>query len=313
MRLFVAVTDNDWFALHSSATWVDEVNFWRPSPEVTFKALSPGELLLFKLHAPENFVVGGGFFTRFLQLPVNMAWDVFGEANGVRSLAEMRARIGHYRHRSIGPDENPTIGCILLGEPFFWARELWIPAPADFKLNTVQGKGYDSESGIGRELWLAVAERISIARPVKLDPESATVAAIESHGYGKPQVVLPRLGQGLFRVLLTDVYERRCAITGERTLPVLDAAHIKPYPVVQRHELPNGLLMRSDLHRLFDNGYLTVHPTERRVLVSKRIREEFENGREYYALEGEPIREPREELFRPTFENLEYHATQVFR
>lgn len=313
MRLFVAVTDNDWFALHASASRVDEVNFWRPTPEATFRALGPGELLLFKLHAPENYIVGGGFFTRFLQLPVNMAWDVFGQANGVSSLDEMRARIGHYRHKAIWPGENPTVGCILLGEPFFWERQLWIPAPADFKLNTVQGKGYDSEKGAGRDLWLAVSERLSIAPREMLQPESATVAAIESQGYGKPHIVLPRLGQGLFRVLLTNVYERRCAITGERTLPVLDAAHIKPFPLVQRHELPNGLLLRSDLHRLFDGGYLTFHPAERRVLVSKRIREEFENGRDYYRLEGTAIREPREQMFRPTFENLEYHATQVFR
>lgn len=45
---------------------VEEVNFWRPSPDTPFKALRPNELLLFKLHAPDNFVAGGGFFTRFL-------------------------------------------------------------------------------------------------------------------------------------------------------------------------------------------------------------------------------------------------------
>ena len=313
MRLFVAVTDNAWFALHYSSERVEEVNFWRPSPEAGFRVLSAGELLLFKLHAPENYIVGGGFFTRFLQLPVNMAWDVFGETNGVRSLNEMRTRIAHYRHKPIHPEENPSVGCIMLAEPFFWDRSLWIPSPADFRLNTVQGKGYDSETGTGRELWLAVSERLALSKPERLQPDTATVAAIQSHGFGKPQVVLPRLGQGLFRVLLTDTYERRCALTAERTLPVLDATHIKPYSVTQRHELPNGLLMRSDLHRLFDDGYLTVHPSERRLLVSKRIKEEFDNGREYYRLEGTPIREPREQMFRPTVENLEYHATQVFR
>jgi putative restriction endonuclease len=40
--------------------------------------------------------------------------------------------------------------------------------------------------------------------------------------------VQPRLGQGAFRLLVTDAYQRRCAVTGERTLPVLDAAHIRP-------------------------------------------------------------------------------------
>lgn len=93
MRLFAAVTDNDWFALHASRDHVEELNFWRPSPEAGFKALRPAELLLFKLHAPMNFIAGGGCFVRFHQLPVNLAWETFGEANGVRSLEEMRRRL----------------------------------------------------------------------------------------------------------------------------------------------------------------------------------------------------------------------------
>jgi putative restriction endonuclease len=96
-------------------------------------------------------------------------------------------------------------------------------------------------------------------------------------------------------------------------LPVLDAAHIKPYTVVQRHEISNGLLLRSDLHRLFDEGYLTIDPSERRVVVSKRIREEFENGKDYYRLEGSRIREPIEAWARPSAENLEFHAHFMFR
>jgi putative restriction endonuclease len=93
----------------------------------------------------------------------------------------------------------------------------------------------------------------------------------------------------------------------------LDAAHITPYSISKRHELSNGLLMRSDLHRLFDGGYLTVDPAERKVVVSNRIRQEFENGKEYYRLEGQVIREPRDSKMRPLSENLEYHAYNVFR
>jgi putative restriction endonuclease len=115
MRLYVAVTDKDWFALHASKPEVEEVNFWRPSPDATFKALQPGEVLLFKLHSPDNFIAGGGFFTRFLQLPVNLVWETFGEANGVRSQSEMRQRIAYYRRTPIAANENPTIGCIMTG------------------------------------------------------------------------------------------------------------------------------------------------------------------------------------------------------
>ena len=139
------------------------------------------------------------------------------------------------------------------------------------------------------------------------------MAAIKSHGFGKPQIVLPRLGQGSFRIVVTEAYERRCALTGERTLPALDAAHIKPYSVLQKHEVSNGLLMRSDLHRLFDEGYITVNPVDRRILISKRIREEFENGKEYYRLHGQAVRDPVQTAYRPLSGNLEYHSQNVFR
>src|SRR5579863_3155154 len=134
MNFFVAVTDYDWFQLHASKPRVDEVNFWRPSPDVSFKALSPNEVMLFKLHSPRNYIVGGGFFTRFLHLPISLAWEAFGEGNGVGSLVEMRDRIAKYRRAPIGQEDNPTIGCILLAEPFLFPESEWIPVPSDFSL-----------------------------------------------------------------------------------------------------------------------------------------------------------------------------------
>ena len=129
MRLLVAVTDNDWFALHASKTVVDEVNFWRPSPEATFKVLRPGELLLFKLRSPNDAIAGGGFYTRFLQMPINLAWETFGAANGVESLPEFRSRIARIRNIPMQSTDNPNVGCVMLAEPFFWSKSEWIPRP----------------------------------------------------------------------------------------------------------------------------------------------------------------------------------------
>jgi putative restriction endonuclease len=307
MNFFVAVTDYDWFLLHASKPSVEEVNFWRPSSTAAFKALSTGEMLLFKLHAPRNFIVGGGFFTRFVQLPISLAWEAFGEGNGVRSLSEMRERIARYRRSPIGAMENPSVGCILLAEPFFFSEANWIPIPSDFSLNIVQGKGYSSQDGnTGEAIWREVTDRLSIDLNANLNPGPATTAAVESR-YGQPMLVRPRLGQGAFRLIVTDVYERRCTITGERTLPVLEAAHIKPYGSGGPHQPENGLLLRSDLHTLFDQGYLTVDAQELKVVVSGRIREEFENGRDYYQLHGKSIRLPREVSTSPSREYLTFH------
>jgi putative restriction endonuclease len=308
MNFFVGVTDYDWFKLHASKSSVDEVNFWRPSSEATFKALKTGELFLFKLHSPRNFIVGGGFFTRFDLLPLSLAWEAFGESNGVRSLQQMRDRIAKYRRTSIAPRENPAIGCILLAEPFFFSEAQWIPVPSDFSLNIVQGKGYDSsDASTGTELWTAVTERLQMSVSEESDPGPATVAAVEGARYGEPLLVRPPLGQGTFRVMVTDAYERRCAITGERTLPVLQAAHIKPYSLGGPHDPENGLLLRSDLHTLFDQRYVTIDAKELKVIVSPRIREEFENGRDYYQLHGKAIRLPRDANSSPSREYLTFH------
>jgi len=310
VNFYLGITDYDWFRLHASKDSVDEVNFWRPSSSANFKVLQWGEPFLFKLHAPRNYIVGGGFFTKFLPLPISLAWDTFGEGNGARSLEEVRRRIAKYRRESIGPNDDPVIGCILLEEPFFFDEPDWIPSPPDFAGPIVSGKSYDMESGTGQMLWREVSARLAEAKVRNVGP--ATSAATQSR-FGKPSSVLPRLGQGSFRVLVADAYQRRCAMTGERTFPVLEAAHIYRYSLGGGHDLSNGLLLRSDLHKLFDRGYITVDPSAKKIVVSKRIREEFENGRDYYALHGRALAQPANPIATPSTEHLSYHVENIFK
>jgi putative restriction endonuclease len=72
---------------------VDEVNFWRPSPKPYLKDLQVGAPFLFRLHAPQSAIAGGGFFLRFLVLPLSRAWDAFREANGAWSFDQFRRMI----------------------------------------------------------------------------------------------------------------------------------------------------------------------------------------------------------------------------
>jgi putative restriction endonuclease len=94
---------------------------------------------------------------------------------------------------------------------------------------------------------------------------------------------------------------------------VLEAAHIRPYANGGEHSLSNGLLLRSDLHRLFDKGYLTIDPDNTTIEVSRRLKDEFDNGEEYYRLRGQSIRMPEDPRAAPARENLLYHAQHVFR
>jgi putative restriction endonuclease len=306
MRFRIGVTDNDWFRFLRERPLLDEVNFWQPSGGRRFRALSPGELLLFKLHAPENFIVGGGVFAHFSRVGHRTAWEWFGEANGVPSLEVMRRRIGKYRRQQISPFEEVEIGCIMLSQPFFWPERDWIPIPEDFALNIVQGKTYDTGDEIGKRLWDEVQLR---RQGMVLGEASPSPWAAEM--YGPPRLVRPRLGQGTFRSLVTDIYARRCAVTGEKALPVLEAGHIRPVSEGGQHEASNGLLLRSDLHRLFDRGYVTVTPRGE-FRVSGRLKTDFENGEPYYPLEGKTVQLPPDEMDRPSAELLEWHSDAVF-
>ena len=110
MKFWVGVTDNEWFNFLSKLS-PDEVNFWQPSGNFAFEAIKTGELFLFKLHSPLNYITGGGFFVRYSRIPLSMAWEAFGEKNGVASFEILRAKIMKYRG---GYEPDPLIGCIKL-------------------------------------------------------------------------------------------------------------------------------------------------------------------------------------------------------
>ena len=134
----------------------------------------------------------------------------------------------------------------------------------------------------------------------------------ESERFGSPVLVRPRLGQGTFRVAVTGAYHRACAVTGEHSLPALEAAHIRPYGKGGEHEVSNGLLLRSDVHRLFDRGYVTVTP-EHRILVSPRLKSDYENGKSYYPFDGKPlVVRPDGGADQPDADCLDWHNTHVF-
>jgi putative restriction endonuclease len=125
-------------------------------------------------------------------------------------------------------------------------------------------------------------------------------------------LVRRRLHQGAFRLIVADIYEHRCAVTGERTLPVLEAAHIMPVSRGGQHRPDNGLLLRSDIHTLFDLGYVTV-TKKAEFKVSSSLTSEWQNGKVYYALQSAKIRLPSDTENRPSGEFLEWHNDTVFR
>jgi putative restriction endonuclease len=73
----------------------------------------------------------------------------------------------------------------------------------------------------------------------------------------------------------------------------------------------NGLLLRADLHRLFEQGYVSITP-DNRLEVSERLRADYNNGKTYYPLRGTSVTMPKIERERPNLELLRWHHETVF-
>ncbi|MYA78155.1 MAG: HNH endonuclease, partial [Gemmatimonadetes bacterium] len=267
---------------------------------------------------PHNVIVGGGVFAYANEMPCSLAWEAFGEANGASTLQEMRDRISHYRNSDPNDLGDFRIGCRILTQPFFFEESEFITVPSSWSPNIVSFKTFSTNDSEGRELWDAVNGRLVFRQATSMPTDPAGIVAEptdlvtgQAH-YGKPQLVKPRLGQGAFRTLVTDLYDRRCAVTRERTLPALDAAHIKPFSKGGVHEATNGLLLRKDIHGLFDYGYVTVTP-DLHFEVSGKVREEFENGRDYYAMHGKQIVVPKKVADQPDTEVLSWHNEKIYK
>lgn len=311
MKFYLGVTDNNWYNFLSQQNRED-VNFWQPGGNATFKVLTSGSPFLFKLKSPLNAIGGIGFFSSHTFLPISIAWDAFGKGNGCNSIQNLQKMILQYRQDKINP--NPTIGCIVLTNPIFFKKEDWIAVPEDWSTSIVQGKSYSTDTEIGQSLWARVEQLLQKYLYQVPDEEKSQLILEEPEAmYGKSVLTKVRLGQGAFRVLVTDAYNRKCAVSGEKTLPVLEAAHIKPYAESGPHFISNALLLRSDLHKLFDAGYLTITP-ELKVEVSKRIKEEYENGTEYYRFHGGNLYNlPNRLKDKPETRFIEWHNENIYK
>jgi putative restriction endonuclease len=304
VRGYVANTDYEWYRYLSAQGELPEVNFWQPSGGRTFRAVEAGSPFFFKLKRPHYAIAGFGFYTRHSILPAWLAWEAFEQANGAADFATMRERIERLRRaRATDVRGDYPIGCLMIAEPVFFDSSDWVEAPSDFHRNIQQGATYDLTRGEGKRVWDECLGRARGRRAVDLMEDARR--------YGTPTTVRPRLGQGIFRISVTDAYGRACAVTGEHSLPALEAAHIRPYSEGGEHRVSNGLLLRSDIHRLFDKGYVTVSP-DRRFLVSRRLKEDFDNGRSYFPFDRRLIGVPPDAAERPDPALLEWHGSERF-
>jgi len=312
MKFYLGVTDNNWFK-YLSRIKPEDINFWQPGGTVKFKVITQGAPFLFKLKSPLNAIGGVGFFSSHTFLPLSIAWDTFGNRNGTANFSDFKKSILNYRKDK--QNKNPQIGCIVLTNPIFFEEEDWIETPKSWSKSIVQGKSYSTEDQDGAQLWKKIELLLEkyLVNKYEYNLNQLHIEEPSSPMYGKSILSKVRLGQGAFRVLITDAYEKRCSISGEKTLPVLEAAHIKPYSESGPHLISNGILLRSDLHKLFDHGYITV-TKKYKIEISKKIKEEFQNGKDYYKYHGNELMIlPKKVIDRPHEQFVEWHNENIYK
>lgn len=327
---YIANTDKNWFDFLTSIAALDaggrrtipEANFWFPnaqSPHV--KALSAGTPVFFRLKKPNYAVAGVGFFAAYHMLTIDDAWGAFGVGNGDASYGQFARRILSYRTgRKTVANESESdhfeldrpLACMILRGVEFWAQDKWIPwgEAQGFAAPIVTGKFENDamraarlEASIGSVGEIRAAEFAGAFRLVDAD----------GRRWREQSAQAVREGQSSFRLRLLDVYGSQCAITGEHTLPVLDAAHIQPYLGRASNHIQNGIVLTKEFHTLFDKGYVTVTP-DLRVRISERLKRDFSNGRRYYPYDGQPLAKlPDDAVAHPSRDALDWHARHVFR
>jgi putative restriction endonuclease len=277
------------------------------------KELRPGEPVFFRLKSPIESVAGYGFFAHFTVLDLIEAWNTFGAKNGDPDLLLFLSRIGRYRRLDLHDPTVPRtkLGCTILRDAVFWPRERWLAwgEAQGWARNIVRGK---TEHDAARATRLIGEIQLDSLR----EPEEF-VEHFELVDADERAIVLartrPRAGQGSFRTRLLDAYGRRCAITGEKTEPVLQAAHVQPYLGPRSNHMQNGLVLTQEFHTLFDQGYVTVTP-DYRVRVSPALRERWSNGKRYYEYDGRSLLHlPDAHAERPSSKALEWHGRRIFQ
>ncbi len=143
---------------------------------------------------------------------------------------------------------------------------------------------------------IQLSER-ELARLQAFDPDNGKT--------GRNQVIeniLRRRGHPAFRQQLLAAYEYRCAITNSNALDTLEATYILPYRGKFTHDPSNGLLLRSDLHTLFDLGKLAVDTRTMTAVMADNLLDS-----NYRVLAGRPLRFPSSAELRPSTEALDLH------
>jgi hypothetical protein len=145
-------------------------------------------------------------------------------------------------------------------------------------------------------------EIASALDPTAADDEPFNPANATDARDAVERAIKVRRGQQFFRSSLLRAYTQSCAITGCKVLAVLEAAHITPYLGPETNHITNGILLRSDLHTLWDSHLVYINPKTFHVVVHSSLR-----SSEYGSFHNRPCNSPKREDRKPSILALKQH------
>lgn len=125
-------------------------------------------------------------------------------------------------------------------------------------------RGYLRDENLGK-VMVARPPGAYARRYRNRQPQKPSLSVEQRFGPTQVQIeaaLRAREGQAKFRADLLQIFGHRCAVSGCTMTEILEAAHIQPYSEGQDHRLSNGLILRADIHTLFDKGLLAIIPQE---------------------------------------------------
>jgi len=201
-------------------------------------------------------------------------------------------------------DRSTQVGFKIIIDPVFLDESDWFELPTDWSPNIVTGKGYTSSSDAGQYLlskFRRLAKKDSTIRHLQDQMFGFSDQTQAGYLLGTPAKV--RIGQKAFRAALIHAYEGKCAATGSAITETLEAAHIFRFSESEDHSFENGILFRTDVHALFDAGFLEIDENFY-MGISERFRELYPDSKDYDFLDGKRLSMPKNERHYPSIELL---------
>lgn len=245
----IAPTDYNWIQSLKSSHFNSFVNFWTPTPW-NVKRMKPSERWYFLLKSPIRKIAGFGEYVEYKNLTAAEAWNKYGKRNGCKESWELKGSIESYIRKNTKLKKQHIdiaeykIGCVILKNCQFFEDSQYIDP---------------------HEYGVVIPKQVVKFKYIKTyDPFLNEINNVDNfyilhdHREQYRGEVNLRKGQSEFKGKILKCYNNNCCISNEKCPELLEAAHLQMYLNRESNHVQNGILLRVDFHRLFDNDLLFI-------------------------------------------------------